>query len=217
MVKSADGRKLACLVALFYALVGAPHALATPVGASTVFDFESGGQGWLFSGSAVRTETDVLGGLYAVFGDGLVGVPEAGIMMVFDLTDVTAIVIHQFSASLGQDSTFLGLRLNPLFPGGIQQQTPIPFSADVAGDEQMRSLDLSGLAGLHEVEIVWGCFDCPGGTVPAEDAAAGYVDDITVLSIPEPRAGTLVLPAILLALRGSRLRRDPRQLGQLGS
>lgn len=54
-------------------LVALLVALGTPfgaLGASLVFDFEDGLQGWETSGSVTRVPTQVLGGSYAIFGDG---------------------------------------------------------------------------------------------------------------------------------------------------
>ncbi len=42
------------------------HAAPAPI----VFDFEDGLQGWELSGSAQRVQTQVLGGEWAIFGDG---------------------------------------------------------------------------------------------------------------------------------------------------
>ena len=59
---------LTVLVGAALLAVQASPAAAAPI----VFDFEDGLQGWTLGGSAQRVQTQVLGGEWAIFGDGFV-------------------------------------------------------------------------------------------------------------------------------------------------
>ena len=56
------------VLALIASLSLALSVQATP--APIVFDFEDGLQGWELGGSAQRVQTQVLGGEWAIFGEG---------------------------------------------------------------------------------------------------------------------------------------------------
>ena len=63
------------------------------------FDFEDGLQAWELSGSAQRVQTQVLGGEWAIFGDGLVGAFDIRtfISMETDLTEVVRISVDELA------------------------------------------------------------------------------------------------------------------------
>ncbi len=73
---------------LFLAI--ATIGLALPVQAAPapiVFDFEDGLQGWELHGSAQRVQTQVLGGEWAIFGDGVLSpLTELKLIDGIDLT-----------------------------------------------------------------------------------------------------------------------------------
>jgi hypothetical protein len=60
-----------------------------------VFDFEDGLQGWELHGSAERIQTQLLGGDWAILGDGLVE-GGAAISTVMNLSDIVFISVDQF-------------------------------------------------------------------------------------------------------------------------
>ena len=66
MPRSRTHASLVLIALLAFALPA--HAAPAPI----VFDFEDGLQGWELNGSAQRVQTQVLGGGWAIFGDGLV-------------------------------------------------------------------------------------------------------------------------------------------------
>ncbi len=63
---------MALIATLFLAVVAVfvPSAQAAP--APIVFDFEDGLQGWELHGATQRVQTQVLGGEWAIFGDGFI-------------------------------------------------------------------------------------------------------------------------------------------------
>lgn len=66
-------------------------------GMPIVFDFEDGLQVWELYGAATRVQTHVLGGEWAIFGDGLLP-GEASISVEMDLTGIASISVKQFFA-----------------------------------------------------------------------------------------------------------------------
>ena len=80
----------------FLSLALPAYAAPAPI----VFDFEDGLQGWELHGSAQRVQTQVLGGEWAIFGDGFVAPGEFGggtfISIRADLTNVASISVEQF-------------------------------------------------------------------------------------------------------------------------
>ncbi len=103
------------ILAILFALAACSPSFATPFvpdfsNGPVVFDFEDGLQGWTTDGSAQRVNTQILGGEWAIFGDGLtftvVDIGEifpvtrfdTSLMLEVDLTSVGSITIEQFFA-----------------------------------------------------------------------------------------------------------------------
>ena len=105
------------LIALL--LVAVP-AWAAP--APIVFDFEDGLQGWTLSGSAQRVQTKVLGGEWAIFGDGLIE-GGASISILMDLTGIASISVEQFFVDGSED----GLLFSALIGNGFRFGFSLPF------------------------------------------------------------------------------------------
>jgi hypothetical protein len=63
--------------------------------APIVFDFEDGLQGWELHGATARVQTQLLGGQWAIFGDGLVE-GGASISIEMDFREIGSITFDQF-------------------------------------------------------------------------------------------------------------------------
>ena len=157
--------------------------LALPVQAAPapiVFDFEDGLQGWELHGSAQRVQTQLLGGQWAIFGDG------AAISIEMDLTDIASISLEQFFVDGNED----GLHLFVSIPGTRLPVHIFGFDVIEPGNPSLRAVDVSGFGGARELGILWG-FDSGRGPIVA------FIDNITFHPVPEP--GTLALLAFGLA------------------
>ncbi len=89
------------MVALKLLLAIATIGLALPAQAAPapiVFDFEDGLQGWELT--AQRVQTQILGGEWAIFGDGLIG---AVMSIDVDLTDIRSISVERFYIAGAED------------------------------------------------------------------------------------------------------------------
>ena len=181
-------------ISALLALLGlALPAEAAP--APIVFDFEDGLQGWELHGSAQRVQTQVLGGEWAIFGDGQVE-SGASISIEMDLTDIAAISVEQFFIDGSED----GL----LFFTTIHLIENIVLTAverlDIVqpGNPSLRAADVTfrGLFGVTEVGFFWGFegFESPPGKLLPPVVA--FIDNITFHPVPEP--GTLALLAVSL-------------------
>jgi hypothetical protein len=158
------------------------------------FDFEDGLQGWTLGGSAQRVHTQVLGGQWAIFGDGLV---EGGARMSIelDLRSIDSIVMDVFFAgepdfliptltvSTGPDS------LGFVEPTRQDDDDIARLIFDVPSTERVGLIFAWGPVPTH----VKTCFPrpCP---VPEPDARLAFIDNITLNPIPEP--STLLLVAL---------------------
>jgi hypothetical protein len=197
---------------------------STPVAPSPlVFDFEDGLQGWELHGSAQRVQTQVLGGEWAIFGDGLVlgtielvediviGTFDTGISLEIDLADVASMSVEQFFAGdVEQGTDFVavlyGLELlENIFVGVLMRGE----SPDPAANPGVRTFDLSHIVGVPQLMIGWACWTCPPGfpDVPPEDPASalGFIDNITFHSVPEA-ASAILLGLALIGLAAARTR-----------
>ena len=186
-------------------------ALGAPSGAlgALVFDFEDGLQGWSVSGSVTRVPTQVLGGSYAIFGDGLWRgepsprlIPESNLLsQVFDLSHYGRMTVefHYAGGFEDVDATAF-LRVGAVRVAG---DFIVVDSFDVLGMTRTSersgtvTFDLGGISADTPVGIQWGIFGpplCDSGpcTELPSDAAIGFIDNITFL--PEP-AGVLLLAA----------------------
>ncbi len=170
------------------------HAAPAPI----VFDFEDGLQGWELGGSAQRVQTQILGGEWAIFGDGsldpccIENDVDLGtsILIEMDLTGFMSITVEQFFVDGSEDALFLaaGDRVQGVIMGVL-----IPFVAIEAGNPSLRVADVSSLAGVPLVAILWHNQD-PRGKTPS---IAAFSDNITFHPVPEPTtlallAGSLV-------------------------
>lgn len=162
-----------------------------------VFDFEDGLQGWTVRDGAERIETDLLGGSFAVFGDGrdaevqgpiiggmifLASLVSPALARCIDITHVSALQIDRFvtaeNAEGRRDPTLsvVGL-VEGIFIGAVQ-----PFeSADPEVDPGLLRADLSDLDGEFLVAIAWTSSDLADPTT-----GASFVDDVTLIPAPEP-------------------------------
>jgi hypothetical protein len=97
-------------------LVSPSPAQGVPITEPIVFDFEDGLQGW--GGEATRVQTQLLGGEWAVFGDGFArecfgtnGDPSCGfgasIHLETDLTSIGSISVEQFLIDGDEDALLL--------------------------------------------------------------------------------------------------------------
>ena len=193
---------LRTLAAVFPCLLLATQTLAAPI----VFDFEDSLQGWELRGSAQRVQTQVLGGEWAIFGDGLAVPPQDSgqfgdifvgdlgtyISMVLDLTDIVSISVEQFSVA--GDEAALSLDFGSLVSG----QT-FPFQVERPGNPSIRTTDVPGLLrGPHRVMIGWSSVSSP----PASVSIVAFIDNITFHPIPEPgHLGVLGLIGLLVLRR----------------
>ncbi len=204
------------ILTILIVLAASNPAFATPFvpdfsAGPLVFDFEGGLQGWVATGSAQRVNTQVLGGEWAIFGDGLTFIELTidGISVVrlfetsltlsaVDLTHVASISIQQFYAGpAGHPSDFLLLsRPEPQGPGGITVagSGTIPLSAPGSNPDILVA-DLSQIVGVTSLTIHWRCFSClPNPTDLA--AGLGFIDNIAFSQVPEPSAFLLVSAAL---------------------
>jgi len=180
-----------------------PDFSAGPV----VFDFEDGLQGWT-AGSVERVATDVLGGDWALFADGLMfselevggvvfAINENVITIEMDLTEVAWLELDQLylgEASSGTD--FVGeLVLIPITPSISISALLTLSDPDPLANPGRRRLDLRDRNGVDTLRLIWACFKCPefDAPLPGEPlAASGYIDNITLYSIPEPATALLL-------------------------
>ena len=201
-------------LAILFALAASSPSWATPFvpdfsAGPVIFDFEDGLQGWTTDGSAQRVKTQILGGEWAIFGDGLtftvVEVDEdisiarfdTSLLLEVDLTDVGSITIeHFFAGAPTSPKDFMRLARLELVQG-IEVATPIPLTASDS-NPGLSVAELSHLVGVHELVLLWGCNLICGFPQPPPDPgkALGFVDNITL--IPEPEPGSLLLAVVAL-------------------
>ncbi len=176
------------------------HAAPAPI----VFDFEDGLQGWTLSGSAQRVQTQVLGGEWAIFGDGVVS-PHTGfelidgmfvpsgtaLSMSFDLTGIASISVEQFFIDGNEDELFF-LRGIDLIEN-ISIGTLEALDVIEPGNPSLRGVDVSSINGVGIIGFAWG-FEFE--SVPPQTIVA-FIDNITFHPVPEP--STLGLLIVSLA------------------
>ncbi len=151
--------------------------------APIVFDFEDGLQGWELHDSAQRVQTQVLGGEWAIFGDGLAG-RGAAISLDMDLTNIRYISVEQHfagDASLGSLGTAF-LWFSAFKPGGsLIFATLRPESDANPGTIVLGKIILSGVYTVRFHWLVFGEFPSP----PPPDHLLGFIDNITFHPVPE--------------------------------
>ncbi len=181
------------LVAILFVAVCATPALATPFvpdfsSGPVVFDFENGLQGWTTQGSAQRVNTQVLGGQWAIFGDGGVG-GRTGLFLEIDLTGVGAISVEQFFAGGPADQyafVGFGFLLEGIFFGSQRV---------AASNPGVWTLGL-GSTGVHTLGIVWLCLLCDPLDPTHPTSTLGFIDNITLTPVPEPSRWLLGIVAL---------------------
>ncbi len=178
--------------------------LALPVQAAPapiVFDFEDGLQGWELSGSAQRVQTQILGGEWAIFGDGLVE-SGASISIEMDLTDIAAISVEQFFIDGSEDGLLFFTTIHLI--ENIVLTTVERLDIVQPGNPSLRAVDVTfrGGLGVTEVGFFWGFegFESPPDVLLPPVVA--FIDNITFHPVPEPSTLALLvfsLGAILIA------------------
>lgn len=159
-------------------------------GGPVVFDFEEGRDHWyLFDALAERVETNVLGGSWALRGNGrealfvsgvYVGLPPS-MSLKLDLTNVAALEFDQFYAGSSSSSTdFLSFGFPAVRSHEELQINAIPelTSPDPLANPGRRSIDLRRVKGTLFVSIRWTCDLCESAD---PDAGVGYIDNVTLL------------------------------------
>jgi len=179
--------------------------------APIVFDFEDGLQGWELSGSAQRVQTQVLGGEWAIFGDGVLSpltgfelidgiavVSGTALAMSVDLTGISSISVQQFFIDGNEDGLFFlrGIDLiENIIIGTLEALDVIE-----PGNPSLRGVDVSSTNGVSIIGFAWG-FEFE--SVPPQTIVA-FIDNITFHPVPEPSSLALLafgLAALVIARR----------------
>ncbi len=186
------------LLVLTCFLICSLRAEAAP--APIVFNFEDGLQGWELSGSAQRVQTQILGGEWAIFGDGLLG--ETSISIDLDITNVRSISVEQFFAG-DASLSFLGTSFLSIVVDSVRGVAGTLLSQSTA-NPGTRAFGLGGpgFEGVSTITFLWrpigfvvDCLPSPCPPLPP-DHRLGFIDNITFHPVPEP--STLALLAISL-------------------
>ncbi len=192
-------------IALLLLLNCSPIAQAAP--APIVFDFEDGLQGWELGGSAQRVQTQILGGEWAIFGDGLTPAPAKGAFMLIDidLTGIAAISVEQFFAGdpiFGIDFLVIAIGCPLGCPPGALTSF-LTSSPDPTANPGFRTFFLEPeFREPRTVALWWSFRNRP--LPPLRDAALGFLDNITFHPVPEPSTLALLafgLVALVIARR----------------
>ncbi len=200
---------LAGLLALGWFIAAPLSAQAAP--APLVFDFEDGLQGWELQGSAQRVQTQLLGGEWAIFGDGsvpplifleLIGGNDllSGTILSrrVDLTEISSISVERFLIDGHEDALFFILGHD--IPGTIRGPNG-RLRVIEPGNPSLRGVDVSSITGIRNVGFFWG-FE--SGYEPPPTSVA-FIDNITFHPVPEPSTQGLLASsfAALVIARGS--------------
>ncbi len=176
--------------------------------APIVFDFEDGLQGWTLGGSAQRVQTQILGGEWAIFGDGFVSPPggfELGgptgtfLSTSIDLTGIASISVEQFFVD-GTEDGLLFFRILRLIEN-ITISTVERLDVVQPGNPSLRAADVGLFPGVRELGFFWGFESPPDVLLPP---VVAFIDNITFHPVPEPSNLVLLafsLGAILIAQR----------------
>ncbi len=184
---------------ILFVVAWSSPAFATPFvpdfsGGPVVFDFENGLDGWVTDGSAQRVNTQVLGGQWAIFGDAL-ATGGTVILLELDLTNTRSITFEQFHAGSPASPNGIAFLATTSVVEGILVGRALPWTV-VGTNPSILVADASNLVGVHTLGLVWRCFSCdPTGPVDSS-AGLGFVDNITLLPVPEPRSFLLLATAM---------------------
>lgn len=174
------------------------------------FDFEDGLQGWELGGSAARVETQILGGNWALFADGA-SAEGAWISQSFDIPETLEIRVDQFCVGFGGGGCSFLVALH-----GITVIDAV-FVGELSVFELLDRSQNPGISRVVEVEpvfseaaplritIYWG-----GPLWPQVEGAVGFIDNITLVPIPEPSTLLLVLGGLAAAGVMGRRSQDER-------
>ncbi len=169
-----------------------------------VFDFEDGLQGWGTSGTIERANTDVLGGEWAVLGvdRGFSNGSFSSVLLLnIDFTNVSALSLEQFfEGSFDEDARLVVVALDGFFWGLALSST------DPAANPGLMTIDLAEVTGLRQMKLSWVCYSRCDRNNPVP--STGYIDNITLLPVPEPSIAAL----LLLALAVSWVRRVEKRV-----
>ncbi len=199
----------AALSALIPVLGLSLPAQAAP--APIVFDFEDGLQGWELQGAATRVQTQLIGGEWAIFGDGIVDESTA-ISIEIDLMEMSSMSVDFFvfdAESRGLNYFTLEIEKFPSEHFIFFEHDPVnePIANPGRLDYSFPSLTKSQQFPDRRLRITWTRFSgvtCTGCSAP-EEGAVGFIDNITFHPVPEP--GTLgLLAGSLVALVIARRR-----------
>jgi len=179
-----------------------------------VFDFEDGLQAWSTKDSVQRVQTQVLGGEWAIFGDGLVPPTEPapfnnGIWMEMDLTNVALMSFEQFFAGdAAQGTDFVRVLTGGEVSGHFLFVSHPLGSPDPIANPGLRTVDLTTVPRVSMIAIVWRCFGAGHECPPNDPAAAlGFIDNITLYPIPEPGTALLLITGLVGVAAAGRWRR----------
>jgi hypothetical protein len=135
----------------------------------------------------------VLGGEWAIFGDGLVDAFDIPtfISMETDLTEVVRISVDEFAVSdflvkLGASTIFLNDGV-----GDPISHPPFGVPVEPGANPGTWTFDVSHLVGFHEIAVHWEPLSPGSCTPPCPAISTYFIDNITFHPIPEPT--TLVL------------------------
>ncbi len=190
-----------CALIAFLNLALPAHAAPAPI----VFDFEDGLQGWELHGATTRVQTQLLGGEWAIIGDGVVqgeGGPlgRAFMSTVVDLTDIAFVSLDQFLVDGNDDGLLFfitvqeGTHLSPFFAVGFFFEALDPGNPSLRRTADIRSIAGSG---SFPVSISWGNDPDFPSTGELPPPLVAFIDNITFHPVPEP--GTLGLLTLGLA------------------
>jgi hypothetical protein len=129
----------------------------------------------------------VLGGEWAIFGDGGVG-GSAAISIEIDLTEIASVTVEQFFVDGSEDGLGLDLRTE-----GLRTVFPHPFGVVESGNPSLRVAGVSEL--LRDVALVrirWNRTFLPEDLFPSIPPIVGFIDNITFHPVPEPSSWLLL-------------------------